>query len=64
MESYKCPEHGWLYPEEVMDGICRKCGQKVVIGRKEKMSKSKKNVVDPDVLIERYGADTARLFCL
>ena len=64
MESNKCPEHGWLYPEEVEDGICRKCGQKVAIGRKEKMSKSKKNVVDPDVLIERYGADTARLFCL
>ena len=30
----------------------------------EKMSKSNKNVVDPEQLIQKYGADTARLFCL
>jgi len=35
-----------------------------VIGRTEKMSKSIKNVVDPEKLIEKYGADTARMFCL
>jgi leucyl-tRNA synthetase len=35
-----------------------------VTGRNEKMSKSKKNVIDPDGLIARYGADTARLFTL
>ncbi len=64
METRSCPQHGWLYPEEVGDGRCGKCGQAVVSGRNEKMSKSKRNVVDPDGLIARYGADTARLFSL
>jgi leucyl-tRNA synthetase len=63
-ETQSCPEHGWLYPEEVQDGCCVKCGAKVSGGRIEKMSKSKKNVVDPDNLIDTYGADTARLFSL
>jgi leucyl-tRNA synthetase len=64
METASCPEHGWLFPEEVADGKCCKCGRPIVAGRIEKMSKSKKNVVDPDQLIARYGADTARLFSL
>jgi leucyl-tRNA synthetase len=63
-ETYKCPEHGWLFPEEAEGGKCAKCGKDVVIGRVEKMSKSKKNVVDPNKLIKEYGADTARLFIL
>ena len=63
-ETQKCPRHGWLFPEDVAEGKCRKCGSEAILGRKEKMSKSKKNVVDPDVLIGQYGADTARLFCL
>ncbi|MFO7832093.1 MAG: leucine--tRNA ligase [Desulfuromonadaceae bacterium] len=63
-ETQSCPEHGWLYPEEVQDGRCGKCGADVISGRTEKMSKSKKNVVDPDHLISTYGADTARLFSL
>ncbi len=64
METRSCPQHGWLFPEEVADGKCSKCGSPVQMGRNEKMSKSKKNVVDPDSLIDRYGADTARLFTL
>lgn len=64
METKSCPEHGWLYPEEVEKGQCSRCRQDVVSGRNEKMSKSKKNVIDPDGLIKRYGADTARLFTL
>jgi leucyl-tRNA synthetase len=36
----------------------------VILGRVEKMSKSKKNVVDPNTLLEKYGADTTRFFCL
>ncbi len=64
METHRCPEHGWLLPEESQDGRCARCGAEVIRGRVEKMSKSKKNVVDPEHLIERYGADTARLFSL
>lgn len=63
-ETQRCPEHGWLYPEQVVDGVCSQCGAQVELGRTEKMSKSKKNVIDPNQLIEQYGADTARLFSL
>ncbi len=64
-ESYHCSEHGYLFPEEADEhGCCRSCSQPVTVGRREKMSKSKKNVVDPDRLIGQYGADTARLFSL
>jgi len=63
-ETYKCPEHGWLFPDDNNEGKCTKCGKEVVVGRVEKMSKSKKNVVDPNKLIQKYGADTARLFIL
>jgi leucyl-tRNA synthetase len=63
-ETMRCAEHGYLFPEEVSDGRCRHCRTEVTIGKTEKMSKSLKNVVDPDYLINRYGADTARMFCL
>ncbi|MBW2708311.1 MAG: leucine--tRNA ligase [Deltaproteobacteria bacterium] len=59
-----CPEHGFLYPKEVVEGRCTRCGAKVTDGNIVKMSKSKKNVVDPQELIDRYGADTVRMFCL
>jgi len=67
-ETIACPEHGFLLPSEAhADGGARLCGicrRPVVVGRVEKMSKSKKNVIDPNTLLERYGADTTRLFCL
>jgi leucyl-tRNA synthetase len=63
-ETHKCNEHGWLLPDEVKDSKCIKCGCDAECGRVEKMSKSKKNVIDPDYLINRYGSDTARLFSL
>ena len=63
-ETQECPEHGYLYPYEVKDGCCEHCHTKVVTGNIVKMSKSKKNVIDPQDLIDKYGADTVRMFCL
>ena len=67
-EVYECPRDGYLFPEEaeVLGETCRckKCGSQVSVGKLEKMSKSKRNVVDPEYLVEKYGADTARVFCL
>ena len=59
----------WLTPDEVdraEDGnaVERASGRSVVIGASTKMSKSKKNVVDPAKIIDQYGADTARWFML
>jgi len=68
-ETYRSADGAWLTPEEIE----RTAGGKVVrlsdkgpveVGRSEKMSKSKKNVVDPDQIIRDYGADTARWFML
>ncbi|MGO9612011.1 MAG: leucine--tRNA ligase [Dissulfurispiraceae bacterium] len=63
-ETWRCSEHDWLFPHEVKDMHCVHCGSSLERGRIEKMSKSRKNVVDPDILIRRYGADTIRLFSL
>ncbi|HSG05341.1 MAG TPA: leucine--tRNA ligase, partial [Nitrospiria bacterium] len=65
MPTSRCPEHGYLFPEEVADKkFCVHCSKPIESGRTEKMSKSKKNVIDPDTIIDRYGADTVRLFSL
>jgi leucyl-tRNA synthetase len=68
-ESYKDDAGKWLYPEEVekhADGTAVHVNTKrpIEVGRKEVMSKSKKNVVPPARIIETYGADTARWFVL
>lgn len=61
-ETYKSPEGKWLSPEEAEEAKAK--GDKVTVGRSEKMSKSKKNTVDPRSMIATYGADAARLFML
>ncbi len=68
-ETYKDMESGdWLLPEDVIvdKGAAKRAdnGKPVKIGPIEKMSKSKKNVVSPEVIAETYGADAARWFML
>ena len=63
-DAYRCPEHGWLTPDEVRGAdVCPKCGKTLDISS-FKMSKSKKNVVDPSQIIQTYGADTERLYTM
>jgi leucyl-tRNA synthetase len=61
-QTYQDGDGNWLFPDDA-DKI-QASGKTVTIGRSEKMSKSRKNVVDPEAIIDGYGADTARLFML
>ncbi|MEE8173570.1 MAG: leucine--tRNA ligase [Alphaproteobacteria bacterium] len=68
-ETYQDAAGNWLYPEDVKSdgkgGMVRiKDNAPVTVGRSVSMSKSKRNVVDPEAIIDTYGADTARLFML
>ena len=67
-ETYKHGDGSWLSPDEVekngADWMVIADGSAATAGRVEKMSKSKKNVVDPDPIIEQYGADAVRFFML
>ena len=63
-ETYKDPDGNWLAPEEVAEGKVVATGAPVTIGRVEKMSKSKKNTVDPAPIVDQYGADAVRWFML
>jgi leucyl-tRNA synthetase len=67
-QTYQNAEGEWLFPEEVTTDLAGRIfdesGRPVVVGRLEKMSKSKKNVVGLDNIVDTYGADTARLYLL
>ncbi len=68
-KTYKDSNGKWIYPNEVIfdennDPIHHETKLPVIIGKSEKMSKSKKNTVDPDSICQIYGADTARMFVL
>jgi leucyl-tRNA synthetase len=67
-ETYKAGDGSWLSPDEVRnegdDWFHIESGQPVTAGRVEKMSKSKKNVVDPEPIVDQYGADAVRWFML
>ena len=68
-ETYKDENDNWLSPDEVelINKEYFKKGDtktKVIVGSSESMSKSKKNVIDPENIISNYGADAVRLFIL
>ena len=68
-ETYKDKNNKWVSPDEIetIDGIKYFKGNKsniITVGPSESMSKSKKNTIDPENIIQNYGADAARLFIL
>jgi len=67
-ETFQDAAGNWLFPEEVQRGDNGTWhdakGGRVTVGRIEKMSKSKKNVVGLETIVDAYGADTARLYLL
>jgi leucyl-tRNA synthetase len=67
-ETFKLENGEWIFPSDVYEKsgkyFHKKNDQEVIKGPIESMSKSKKNVIDPESIINEYGADTARLFML
>jgi leucyl-tRNA synthetase len=67
-ETYRDEAGNWLFPEDVtrdtQGNVLDAHSRPVTVGRNEKMSKSKKNVVGLETIVDAYGADTARLYLL
>jgi leucyl-tRNA synthetase len=67
-ETYRAADGRWLSPDEIHRDAGRlvdvTTGEPVETGRVEKMSKSKRNTVDPEPIVDQYGADAVRWFML
>ncbi len=68
-ETYKDEKNNWVSPDEIIsiDGkkfLKTNQSQEIKVGPSESMSKSKKNTIDPENIINNYGADSVRLFIL
>ena len=68
-ETYKDKNGNWLYPSEIekingKKAIKKSDRSEIILGPPESMSKSKKNTIDPEEMIEKYGADALRWFIL
>ena len=68
-ETYKDEDNKWLSPDEVFsengkDFFKIKDKKKILVGPSESMSKSKKNTIDPEKIIDQFGADAVRFFIL
>ncbi len=67
-ETYRAGDGSWLSPDEVRregdDWVHIEGGRPVEAGRVEKMSKSKRNTIDPEPIVDKYGADAVRWFML
>ena len=68
-ETYKDKNNNWISPDEIEVKNGKKVlrenqTEEIMVGPSESMSKSKKNTIDPEKIIDMYGADSARLFIL
>jgi leucyl-tRNA synthetase len=68
-ETYKDKNNNWVSPDEIVSINNKKYlksnkTEEVIVGPSESMSKSKKNIIDPENIINQYGADSVRLFIL
>jgi len=65
--TFKTEKNKWVFPKEVLqdkDNFFLQNGEKIIKGESQAMSKSKKNIVDPDDIINIYGSDAVRWFIL
>ena len=69
-ETYKDQKNEWVSPDEIFSNDNKNFykksdpNEKIIVGPTESMSKSKKNTIDPEIIIQEYGADAVRLFML
>jgi leucyl-tRNA synthetase len=68
-ETYKDDKNNWISPDEIIEINGEKYlkedpSQKLIVGASESMSKSKKNTIDPEKIIQNFGADATRLFII